>query len=281
MSIKERVNRPEVRPVIDSLFPKPQFKTETPIVQPSQTDNYAEIGAAFNYMFSFWLAANNNTTAISRWPTTAGLNSIEAGYEEYADDANERIDAAERALARYTETGIVDDSLCRSALDLARIEAAYNGDRPRALHLLRRLGNQNPDDINDLRGLTAAIPDEFRTVDAVTVNPEFGPVEFKVGGVDADIICDGTLLDLKTTKDPTLKINYWRKLVAYATLAEVARSFSTHFEGSFTDVELPEIENVGVYFSRYATVWKVSTTRIYEQEQYSEFRDWFINVVSD
>jgi hypothetical protein len=93
--------------------------------------------------------------------------------------------------------------------------------------------------------------------------------------VDTDVVCDGTLLDIKTTKDLALKINYWRKLVAYATLAEHARTVEKRFDDVPTTV--PKLEQVGLYFSRHGVLWTVSTDRIYDHDQYGEFKDWFIN----
>jgi hypothetical protein len=280
MSIKERVNQADVRPVIDSLFPKPDVRLDGEIVQPAQTENYAEIGAAFNYLFSFWLAGHNDQTEIVRWPTSAGLERIETTYPSYNEAAQQRVDAAEQALARYTTSGELSDALCLGALDLARVEAAYNGDRPRALQLLRRLGTAEEADVSDLRGLYRAIPERFDSLDAVVVNPEFGALEYRVGDVDADVVCDGSLLDLKTTKTLRLKIGYWRKLVGYATLAEAARSVSDPLETPFSETTIPAVDSVGVYFSRHGCLWRTSTARIYDHEQYPEFKDWFIEQVA-
>ena len=275
MTVKECVRRANVRPVIDSLFPKPDFTLDGDLVAPAQTENYAEMGAAFNYMFTFWLAVNHDDADIARWPTQAGLATIDREYPDYADAAHDCVDRAETALAEFIDTGVVSDALCQGALDLARVEAAYHGDDRRAIHLLGRLGEYDEGDIMDLKALYDTIPEEFSQYDEVVVNPEFGPVEVRIGGVDADVVCDHTLLDIKTTKHLRLDINYWRKLVGYATLANAAHSMGAQF----TDVEttVPELERVGIYFSRHGLLWTVDTDCIYNHEQYPEFKDWFLN----
>lgn len=278
MSVKERVQRPEVRPVIDSLFPKPAFTATGECIAPPRTENYAELGAAFNYLFSFWLSINHPNTEVARWPTDAGLTTIAREYESYTTAAEHHIETAETALTHFIETGEPTADLCKAALDLARIEAAYHGDRPRAISLLRRLGEYDDDDVADLLALYRAIPSQFADYDHVLVNPEFGPVEIKVGGIDADLVCDGTLIDIKTTKDLSLKINYWRKLVGYATLADAAHSMTTTF-GELEET-VPKLDRVGIYFSRYGTLWTVPTDEIYQHEKFTEFNDWFINRVA-
>jgi len=275
MDIKERVQKPDARAIIDSVFPKPEFTLEEAIVAPPQTENYAEIGAAFNYILTFWIARNHNSPEIARWPTKAGISTIEREYEDYISIANEAVENAEEAFAIFLENGRLTDELCLSALNLARIEAAYHGPRPRALNLLNRLGNSNQDDIEDLKTLYRTIPSQFQKYENITVNPNFGLVEFKIGGVDVDLICDGLLLDIKTTKKLRLNISYWRKLVAYATFWKASNEMRGLFEEVNTSV--PAVDSVGIYYSRYGLIWEVPTERIYTKDKYKKFQDWFLN----
>jgi hypothetical protein len=273
MDVTQFVQEADVRPIIDSLYPKPLNSIDAAILAPPQTTHYAEVGSAFDYLFSFWLIAHNPATDVRRWPARAGLTRIATEYPAYEHAASDALDAAETALAEYLETGQLKPTLAESALDLARIEAAYKGDSDRAVELLDAVGSYNEGDVRDLLQLYDVIPDEFTTFDTVRVNPEFGPVEHGVRGVDVDCLCDGCLVTVKTTKQSKFSIIHWRSLVVFATLAEASRRADERFSDETT---LPEITQVGLYFARHGYLWTYPTDDIYTHPSYKNFRNWLL-----
>jgi hypothetical protein len=273
MNVNRFVQEADVRPIIDSLYPKPTNAIDADLLAPPQTTNYAEVGGAFGYVFSFWLIAHNASTDVRRWPTQAGLNRIATKYPAYESEASNALDRAEQALTDYLETGEFSQSLAEIALDLTRIEAAYRADEDRARSLLESIGEYTPEDTCDLQSLCNAIPNTFEDFSTVRINPEFGPVEHGVKGVDIDCLCDGILVDVRTTKSASLNINYWRSLIVFATLAEASRRADERFSDEYT---LPSIEQVGIYFARHGYLWTHATTEIYSHPSYRNFRNWLL-----
>lgn len=273
MDVTQFVQEADVRPIIDSLYPKPLNSIDAALLAPPQTTNYAEVGSAFDYLFSFWLIAHNPSTDVRRWPARAGLNRIKTEFPTYERRATDALDAAETTLTEYLETGHLTSTLAEAALDLARIEAAYKGTPHRATELLESVGSYDEADVSDLLHLYEVVPDEFKSFSTVRVNPEFGPVEHGVRGVDVDCLCEGCLVTVKTTKQSKFAVNHWRSLIVFATLAEASRRADERFSDDYT---LPKITKVGLYFARHGYLWTHSTDEIYSHPSYKNFRNWLL-----
>jgi hypothetical protein len=68
------------------------------------------------------------------------------------------------------------------------------------------------------------------------LNPVFGPYSAAVGGADADLIFDSTLLDIKSTVSLGYKAADWAQVFGYAAMARA--------------IDIP-VERAGIYFARY------------------------------
>jgi hypothetical protein len=76
------------------------------------------------------------------------------------------------------------------------------------------------DDVRDLQALYRVVPwEELRPQRALLLNPTFGEGSHRVGGGDADLVLDDTLMELKTQPSPTIEKASINQLVAYALLA--------------------------------------------------------------
>jgi demethoxyubiquinone hydroxylase (CLK1/Coq7/Cat5 family) len=62
------------------------------------------------------------------------------------------------------------------------------------------LDNIDPQDIEDLRALYNLAEKADFSGRSVLLNPIFGAASFMVGGADADLMIDGTVVGVKTTK---------------------------------------------------------------------------------
>jgi hypothetical protein len=101
-----------------------------------------------------------------------------------------------------------------------------------------------------LRALAAAVPlDLFKAKRQCLLNPTFGSASYLVGGADADMIIDGTLIDIKTTKAFAIEEKHYYQLMGYYILSVI--------EGD--GASMYDIERLGIYFSRQAhlEVWPV------------------------
>lgn len=345
MSLTTFVEKNEVRKKIDENFPKPSLGiTEGGIVAPPRTKNYTLVGTAFDYLFRFWLEANNENVetgiwiahqsllslikesffkffeiekkdhtflykkmdfvkALDRefmeiiketedpkcWPSPFSINTvsdIKEGkvYENLAELVQqlsneielewvstqpalfkkvcESIARAEFEYKRYIQSGDLSDKLIEASIDLAKIDGIYRGGGVRGT-----LGEYENGDIEDLKKLVEVIPkEEFAKANRYLLNPTFGEASSLVGGADCDIIMDDTLIDIKTTKYLKLDIRYWRQLVGYCVLADLAKEELDYF---------PRIKQVGVYYSRHGRLWTTDASQIYDNSGYENFKKWF------
>lgn len=259
-------NDDELRILLDQTFEKPEVRLDTDRLAEPQTTNYSLIGTAFDYVLRFWLEREYEGISSKQWVAHTGLALAQSLPidTETGDGSSlpEIMSDAEAHHQEYLETGEMTDDLLASTLDLARLDWVYRSGQPP-----KNLGEASEGDISDLRRLYEIIPEkEFTGAKLVLLNPNFGSASELVSGADADIVLDSMLLDIKTVKEPTLKPGYWRQLVGYAILADLA----------FDELEhMPRLSEVGLYFSRHSTIWRISTEEIYGHEKYDQFKEWF------
>lgn len=186
-------------------------------------------------------------------------------YKEFQllKEVFQSLTAGEGRYQEYLDSGELNNNLLKSTIDLAKIDGIY-----RAGRFPSNLGEYEEGDLQDLRNLYQTIPeDKFADSETILLNPTFGLASNLVEGADADFIVDGTLVDIKTTKYLQLKKKSWHQIVGYAILADIARD---------QDVGVPELEEIGIYFSRHGEIWTVPVNQVYNQEGYEDFKKWFI-----
>jgi len=256
----------ELRILIDETFEKPETEIGAERVAEPQTTNYALIGTAFDYVLRFKLERHYDNVDSKPWVAHQGV--AVAQLTDMANDLSPELSLedvlsdAERLHQDYLETGELTDELLAATLDLARLDRIY-----RDMSLSDEFGEANESDIKDLRRLYEIVPEnEFLGADTVLLNPVFGSASKLVGGADADLVLDSSLIDIKTVKEAKLKAGYWRQLVGYAILADIASDELEH---------MPEFTELGIYFSRHGKLWRTSASRVYGHEKYEDFREWF------
>lgn len=197
--------------------------------------------------------------------TTHPPNFGMSAFDEYClmKQCESILRLAEDRVNAYCRTGEMINELLMSAIDLAKLDGIF-----RSLTIPADLGRYDVGDVQDLRRLYEVIPeDEFKDHDRVLLNPTFGQASRMVGGADADLILDGRLIDIKTTKYLEIKTDAWRQIVGYGVLADLART---------EDKKFPKIDEIGIYFSRHGKLWTVPASQIYKKGEYGEFRRFFI-----
>lgn len=256
-------NDGELRILIDQTFPKPDVEIDSERIAEPQTRNFALVGTAFDYVLRFWLEHRYPGVDSKQWVAHQGVSLSYLLEDNDADRGiDEAISRAEEHHEAYLESGKITDELLGATLDLAKLDWIY-----RAGQLPDDLGEYQQGDIDDLRTLVEIIPEtEFTSADHLLLNPTFGSASRLVSGADADIVLDNTLIDLKTVKDAKLKPDYWRQLVGYLVLANIATNELP---------EMPRFDQVGIYFSRHGHLWTTSADQIYENEKFGDFESWF------
>ena len=99
------------------------------------------------------------------------------------------------------------------------------------------------------------------------LNPGFGMFSDLIGGADADLITNGSLIDIKTTKHPKVEKMMVRQLVGYMILARAACSAGAQF---------PRFDKLGIYFSRHGHLWEMSVQDIVSHEAWAATESWFL-----
>lgn len=161
------------------------------------------------------------------------------------------------------------DALIKSSLSLAYLDPIYRAGRGHEY-----IGTSvNDRDAEDLRGLISIVePGIFHSKDLCLLNPTFGIASMMVGGADADVVIDNTMIDVKTTKKLELKREYFDQLLGYYVL---------HQFGGIGELEPKiEISKLGIYFSRHAYLHVFDLQDIINESTFHDFVQWFADRAS-
>lgn len=242
MSLTSIINTPETRSFLKDKIHNPGIDPEPETLIPPEAASPRRVGMAFDYALRGGLearfdAATRGTVAESGLAVLQMLGSSD-GEDCDLDEATERL---ERAMARLGDLGTeqeLSDSAVRGCYHLADLETVYRAKRT------DDVGREVTDrEVQELRGLYEIIPwDVFEPNERLYLNPTFGEASRAVGGADADVVVDDTIVDLKTIKRQRPKIKMFRQLVGYALFAQ---RFGLNREG-----EGVEVDRVAIYFSR-------------------------------
>lgn len=130
------------------------------------------------------------------------------------------------------------------------------------------LGVAHREDMRDLRKLISlAKPSEFCVRRICLLNPTFGIGSRLIGGANADLVIDGMLIDIKTTKSLELKRDNFNQLLGYLALHEI-----WSVDGA---KRKPRISQLAVYFSRYAYMHVFNVKDVIDMKTFPRFLLWF------
>ena len=153
-------------------------------------------------------------------------------FQKMTVPAETVLEAALDDVGRFHKTGIVEDVFLKSCLSLARLDVVLRTGR---LFDDTIVVQEDAGDIADLRNLLdvaeRAVP---KPKHRALLNPVFTKSSM-VGGADADMILDNTLIDMKTTKSLKFTQDMYNQLLGYCAL----------------DTGKREITHIGIYFSRH------------------------------
>lgn len=151
--------------------------------------------------------------------------------------------------------------VARACLTLATFDVTY---RVNGYHHLA--GVVHDEDVQDLLNLAAIVPFEsFRAERRLLLNPLFG-AGARVGGADADLLIDGTLIDVKTSLHLKVRGEYLQQLSGYLALARLGGVHSAGGE---------PIERLGVYFARHGLLHVWTLEDLYASGQLDAMTAWF------
>lgn len=159
-------------------------------------------------------------------------------------------DVVEKSIAIFNRR-VINDDFAWACINLANLDKFIRvGNMPKYVPY-------NPDHemLADLKRLSKVFLDNFpMPQEDARLNPTFGAGSELVGGADADLIFDGTLVDIKTTKNWALTIDYINQLIGYVILRD-------YNKGVVDPGGYCEIRKVGIYFSRHGhlVTWDINS----------------------
>jgi hypothetical protein len=280
MSLTSFLRDKNVKERFRQEFKKPRFSVERDLLAPPLSLRYSLVGTAFDYLLRFYVERLNPDAITTKWiaelaishPLSPLLTNVVVDGEsdriwftetDQTRKVRQMIEQAKKAYAEYLSFGEVTNSLLKSTLLLAQLDPIY-----RAGIVDENLGTVHKEDVSDLRKLISIVdPNIFRVRELCLLNPGFGEGSTLVGGADADLVIDDTIIDIKTTKRLELQRRHFDQLVGYYVLHEI---------GGLGELRpKPDITRVAIYFSRHAYLHVLDLDEIIDTHTFPSFVDWF------
>ena len=247
-------------------FPRPQFDHKLEIKALPQTKNYGVIGTAFDYIVRFTIQHHHKDKCVAKdeWVADIAfreLRMILSPMEMML--LKKRYERSKKTYQNFLRSGKTTDAFYADALFLAKLDLYI-----RSRYVAPDFSIDNKSDIKDLKKLHQVFPiSDFKVVERCFLNPVFGKGSIMVGGADADIIIDDTLIDIKVTRHLKLEREYLNQLIGYYILALIGGINKGH-NGNI-------IKNVGIYFARYGLLWKIPLTDLGDITKFENFKNYF------
>jgi len=282
MSLTAFLGNKDVKDRFRQEFKMPRLAIKRELLAPPLSKRYTLVGTAFDYLMRFYLKRLNPNAMSSKWVAEYSIISpwsplmkdvvidgqtgeiFSHTETELTKKARQIIEHAKTEYSNYLSSGRMTDQLIESTLCLAQLDPIY-----RAGFVDENLGTVYEEDADDLRNLIAIVkPDLFKAAHLCLLNPTFGKASHLVGGADADLLIDDTIIEIKTTKKLQLQRRNFDQLVAYFVLHEISGIGSLTLK--------PEISRVAIYFSRHAYIHIIDLEDIIHTETFPNFVTWFI-----
>lgn len=261
MSLTKFLGEPDVRKKFSDEFTKPKLQVKKEIIASPLTKHYGLVGTAFDYLMRFHIEHLNPQIVKKRdWIAKAALHRLSG---EYFEKGEVIVRQAKTNLSRFLETGKFDDELLKSTLLLAGLDSVFRSGMGQEY-----IGAIDTQDVRDLSSLISATDFQiFKAEKYCLLNPTFGKASSLVGGADADLIIDGTIIDIKTTKKLELTRDHINQLIGYYILYTLG--------GIDGERCSPEISKLAIYFARHAYLHVIEINEMISQDSFSHFVKWF------
>ncbi|RTR26352.1 hypothetical protein [Deinococcus radiophilus] len=252
---------PVARQAIDyALNPQRSRPVFGEMVQPLP-DGYSAgmaglIGTSFDYALRYLLAG---TYAQAVWtPLT-----VPARYAVFQMDRERVLAEVGEACAMLEQiTGLSDfgPEQARAATVLASYDVVARTGRFQEL-----AGPASEVVQRDVLGLIQAVPlERFRPERHLIAGPLFAAAG-RVGGADADLLIDDTLIEVKATRKPSVELQHLRQLVGYLVLERL---------GGIDHAEVP-VRRVGFYYARYGVLHTWTVPELFRPGTLPRLVGWF------
>lgn len=246
------LREPSVKAMFKEAYPVPRPRLKGDILAPPISKRPMLIGTAFDYLLRFRMEREFAPCVAGSWVAEDAVAMLNEGVVKCSRGvragANSRLAEARAAHRAYMDTGVAGDDLIKSSLDLAQLDAIVRTGRTYDFFVV------GADDVGDLRGILDVAVRKFPLPSkSCLLNPTFGKGSHLVGGADADLIIDDTLIDIKTTRTLSFSQDMYNQVVGYYLLV---------LQGGVDDMKGAEVSSIGVYFARYGLLHTIPTADI-------------------
>jgi hypothetical protein len=285
MSLSSFLEKKDVKDRFRTEFNKPRFSVKKELRGPPRSKRYSLVGTAFDYLLRFYLQHIHPEAVRWQWVAEKGLSALARetlDCVEYDIDAGTLIlhssTKASRRLIdngrrifnrawieheRYLASGKLTDALVKSTIYLAQLDTIF-----RSGYIDENLGRAYRADVEDLKHLLALVDMRmFAASQMYLLNPAFGEASQLVGGADADLLIDDTLIDVKTTKNLEFRRDTFNQLMGYVVLHEIS--------GIGELDPKARILKIGVYFARFGYLHVLDLKDIIRPQTFPDFVRWF------
>lgn len=237
MSLTSVLTQPELRALLAAKVRRPAWPAPSVRV-PVLAEDPSRVGIAFDYALRYGLYAHG----WAEEPETVAASAVELlsrrpGLGGEAGHARHLLDEATTALLTMRPRELSPEN-ARALFDLAGLDVIYRA------HRTEQIGRvASARELEDLAALFAIVPwDAFRPTTCLALNPTFGEGSRAVGGADADLVIDSTVVEIKVVAQAAVQAETVRQLVGYALLAR-------RYGIDGVDATAP-VERIGVYLAR-------------------------------
>jgi hypothetical protein len=295
MSLTTFLSNSDVRKRFAEEFKRePVIRKYKPLAPPLSS-HYGLVGTAFDYLLRFYLKRLNTSAIVSPWVAEKVPSMFEDKIQNAIDNYTisrwiplgryyrpdkmlaiiryrqkrykkvyHILTEAKDAYANYLRFGKMDQQILKSALLLAQLDPFYRSGQDEF-----DLGKIDKHDIKDLEALIKLVsPNIFKAKRLCILNPTFGTASRIVGGADADIILDNTIIEVKTTKHLQVRRENWNQLIGYYILASIGGI--DHISPNY------KIKRLGIYFARYGELLCFEIKDTINHKKLNKFIRWFI-----
>jgi hypothetical protein len=273
-------------------FPNPG-STKEKIKVPSKTNVPGEVGTAFDYLMRFniqRLNSNIENLHSKYWVATLSLHEMlrqlevyqklgptrkigyngdrEINIKDFVIFLNTEYNAAEENYNIFLKKGVVTKSLLQSVIFLAKLDVFYRG------HFIdANIDQENSEIAFEVEKMYKMVPwAKFIAKEHCFLNPTFGKGSTLVGGADADLVIDSTLIDFKTTKDSKIFRNELNQIIGYYLLSILGRLNNT---------KKIDIEKVAVYYARHGVLKTINLADFFNKSDFRKRAKEFKRLVED
>ncbi|MGH8251007.1 MAG: hypothetical protein ACREVI_09995 [Steroidobacteraceae bacterium] len=284
MSLTSLLKQRDIKERFKTEFVKPKITLSAgdTFAPPSAPKRCALIGTAFDYLARLHVSIINRSVSTDSWVAETAVHNLERAIASGRPVFAPEIKRSTRGLLKRARTIAregreefercilareVSDRMLASALLLGQLDQFY-----RCSLLSREFGKTNELDIADLRNLLAILrgrpSKNFVASKVCVLNPGFGEASALVGGGDADLLVDDTLIELKVRKKLEFDLDTFHQLLGYYALSKIG--------GLDCDIRpKPVIRNIALYSARYGAFHKIPVDSVVHAKTFPKFLRWF------